>query len=165
MSPILELPCHFPSHPTPLNYHRVLSLNSLHHTVNFYWLSNFTNCNVYVSMLLSQFVPPTSSPAVTRSLISIFESPLLPSKQVSKYRLSRFHVYVLICNICLSLSDLCHSVKQTPGSSILLELSQMFSFLWLNNIPLCIGATASLSIHTLIDIQVSSVFQLLQIVL
>ena len=62
MSPILELPCHFPSHPTPLNYHRVLSLNSLHHTVNFYWLSNFTNCNVYVSMLLSQFVPPCPSP-------------------------------------------------------------------------------------------------------
>ena len=58
----LEPPSHLPPHPTPLGYHRALDLSSLHDRLNFNWLSNFTYGNVYVSMLLSQFVPPFPSP-------------------------------------------------------------------------------------------------------
>ena len=32
-------------------------------------------------------------------------SPLLPCKYVHQHQLSRFHIYVLIYNICFSLSD------------------------------------------------------------
>ena len=53
-----------------------------------------------------------------------------------------FYIYKLIYDICLSLSDLLYS----------LELTQMHSFLWLNNIPFYICTTASLSIHLSMDI-------------
>ena len=36
--------------------------------------------------------------------------PLLPCDQGHQYHLSRFHIYVLICDICFSLSDLLPSV-------------------------------------------------------
>ena len=38
----------------------------------------FTYANVYVSMLLSQIIPPTLSPTVSKSLFSMSVSPLLP---------------------------------------------------------------------------------------
>ena len=41
------------------------------------WLTCFTYGNVYISMLLSQFVPPYPSPSVSISLFSISESLLL----------------------------------------------------------------------------------------
>ena len=47
-----------PSQPSLPGCHRTLDLNSLHHAVNFHWLSNFTYGNVYVSVLLSQFTLP-----------------------------------------------------------------------------------------------------------
>ena len=52
--------------------------------------------------------------------------------------LSRFHIYGLIYDICFSLCDLLHSVKQALVSSTSLELTQICSFVWLSNIPLCI---------------------------
>ena len=52
-------------HPTLLDCHRAADLGSLPHTASFHWLSNFTYGNVYVSVLLSQFVP--SSPPATVS--------------------------------------------------------------------------------------------------
>ena len=55
----LEPDSHLPPHPTPLGCHRAPDLSSLHHTANFHWLSNFTYGNIYVSLLLSQFVPPS----------------------------------------------------------------------------------------------------------
>ena len=42
-----------------------------------------------------------------------------------------------------------------------LELTQMCSFLWMSNIPLCVCTTTSLSIHLLMDIYVASMFYLL----
>ena len=56
----------------------------------------FTSGNVYVSILLSQFIPPSPSPTVSTSLFSMSVSPLLPYKQVHQYHLSRFHIYVNI---------------------------------------------------------------------
>ena len=38
-----------PPHPTPPGYHRAPDLSSLHHTVNFHWLSDFAYGDVHVS--------------------------------------------------------------------------------------------------------------------
>ena len=59
-------------------------------------------------------------------------------KQLSTYHFSRFYMYALIYDICFSLSDLLHSVWQTLGSSMFLQMVQFHFFLWLSNIPLCI---------------------------
>ena len=48
------LPLPIPSYP--LGYYRVPNLSFVHHTVNFYWLSNFTYGSVYIS-IYSQFIP------------------------------------------------------------------------------------------------------------
>ena len=65
---------------------------------------------------------------------------------------SRFHTCALIWNICFSLSDLLHSVKQAPGSSTSLERTQMHYFSRLSNILLYICTTTYLSVHLSIDI-------------
>ena len=73
-------------------------------------LSDWTELNVYVSVLLFQFVPPSPSPAMSTSLFSMSASLLLPYTSVHQYQFSRFHIYVLIYDICFFLSDLLHSV-------------------------------------------------------
>ena len=60
-------------------------------------------------------------------------------------------MYVLIHDICFSLSDLLHSVWQFLGLSLSLQMAQFYSFLWLSNIPLHVCATSSLSIPLLMD--------------
>ena len=65
--------------------------------------------NVYVSMLFSQIIPPPS-PTVSKSLFFMSVFPLLPCMKDGWYHLSRFHIYALIYDVCLSLSDLLHSV-------------------------------------------------------
>ena len=97
----LEPSSYLPSHPAPLGCQRTPDLNSLNHTANFHWLSNSTYAHVYVSMLLSQFIPPSLYPVVYTSLFSI-----VPCRWIHQYHLSRLCIYVLICDICLSLSDL-----------------------------------------------------------
>ena len=71
----------------------------------------FTYGKVYVSVLLSQFVPPSPSHTISTSLFSMSGFPLLPCKYVHQYHFSRIHAHVLIYNICLSLSDLLNSVQ------------------------------------------------------
>ena len=72
---------------------------------------------------------------------------------------------MLICGICLSLSDLLHSVWESLGPSMSLQMAQFHSFLWLSNILLHICATFSLSIPLLMNIWVASMSWLLWIVL
>ena len=140
-----------PPHPTHLGCHRTADWSSLHHKANFHQLSDFTDGSVYVSMLLTQFVPPSPCPCVHKS--TPYMSPLLPCRYV--YHISRLHIYTLISEICFSLSDWLHSVI---GSRFihLIRTEEMSSFLWLSNIPLCICTTTSLSIHLLMDIYVAS---------
>ena len=52
--------------------------------------------NVHVSVLLSQFAPPSPSPTLSTSLFSMSVSLLLPCKQVHQCHLSRFHIYTLV---------------------------------------------------------------------
>ena len=95
------------SHLTPLGSQST-TLCFLHYYNNFPLPIYFTHSNVYVSMLLSQFVSPSPSPAVSINLFSEFV--FLSCKEVHQYQFSRFQVYVLIYGICFSLSDLLHSV-------------------------------------------------------
>ena len=63
----LEPPSHLPPHTTPLGCHRALDLGSLHHTGNSHWPSILHMVNVYVSMLLSQIIPASPYPTVSKS--------------------------------------------------------------------------------------------------
>ena len=65
----------------------------------------FTYGNVYISLQLSRFIPPSLSPTGSISLFFMSKSLFLPCKQVDQYHFSRFHIYALIYNICFSLSD------------------------------------------------------------
>ena len=85
-------------------------------------------------------------PLVSIHLFSTSVSLFLPCKEVHLYHFSRFHIYVLIYDICFSLSDLLHSVWQSLDPSTSLQMTQFHSFLWLSNIPLYIRTTTSLSI-------------------
>ena len=53
---------------------------------------------------------PTFPALVSIRLFSTSVSQFLPCKLVHVYHFSRFHIYVLIYDICFSLSDLLHSV-------------------------------------------------------
>ena len=104
---LCPLPLELPSHPQPHPTLYVVTKQWIELSVShskFPLSVSFTYGNVYVSMLLSQFFPPSPSHTVSTSLFSMSVSQLLPCKLVHQYHLSRFHTHVLICNICLSLS-------------------------------------------------------------
>ena len=71
--------------------------------------SYITHGSVYMSILISQFIPSPLLPMST-CLFSTSTSLFLPCKQVHLYHFSRFHIYTLTYDICFSLSDLLHSV-------------------------------------------------------
>ena len=105
-------------------------------------------------MPLSPLVPahtsPSPCPQVHYPRLCIF--PVLPLGSLEPFfcLFFRFHIYVLAYGICFSLSDLLHSVGQTLGPSISVQITQFHFFLWLSNIPLYICAT-SLSSHLSMD--------------
>ena len=82
--------------------------------------------------------PPLVSICLSSTSVSLF----LPYKLVHLYHFSRFHIYALIYDICFSVSDLRHSVWQSLGPSMCLQMTQFRSFLWLSNIPLYICTTS-----------------------
>ena len=70
----------------------------------------FTYGNIYVSMLLSQIIPPSLSPTESKSLFFISVSLLLSRMLGYCYHLSKFHIYALVYCIGVFLSDLLHSL-------------------------------------------------------
>ena len=96
-----------------------------------------------MSMPLSHFVPAYPSPFLCPQVHSLrLHIYSCPTPRFFRTIFSlRFHIYVLACGICFSISDLFHSVWQTLGPSTSLQITQLHSFSWLSNIPLCIGAT------------------------
>ena len=84
-------------------------------------------------MPLSQIIPPSPSPHVSKSLCFMSASPFLLYKEDYQYHLSRFHIFALLKNSCLSFSDLHHFAQQGLGSATLLELIQMCSFFFFNS--------------------------------
>ena len=92
--------------------------------------------SVYMSIPISQFIPPPPPPGHfpplgSIHLFSISVSLFLPCKPVHLYHFSRFHIYELIYNICFTPSDLLHSVWQSLDPSTSLQMTQFHSFLWL----------------------------------
>ena len=145
---LLHLPPTQP-HPTHLGHHRARAELPVLYS-RFPLAIYFTHGSVYMSFLISQFVPPSPSPAVVTCRFSMSVSVFLPCKYVHLYHFSRFHIHALIYDF-FSLSDLLHSVWQTLGLSTSLQMTRFCSFLWLSNIPLYICATSSLSIHPSMD--------------
>ena len=90
---------------------------------------------------------PSSPPILSIDLFSMSVSPLLPWKWIHQCQPFRFHIYVSVYNIYISLSDLLQSVSLALVPSTSLEQIQMHSFLWLSSIPLYVCTTASLSIY------------------
>ena len=60
----------------------------------------FTHGSVFMSNLISQFIPPSLSPPVSTHPFSTSAFLFLPCKQVHLYHFSRFHIYVLIYYVC-----------------------------------------------------------------
>ena len=89
----LEPPSHHSPHSTPLVVTEIW-IELLASYSKFLLAIYFTYGNTYVSVLLSQFIPPFPSPTVSISLFSMSVSPLLPCKQVHQYHFSRFHIYI-----------------------------------------------------------------------
>ena len=88
-----------PHHPTPLGHYKapgwapcVIQQLPL--------ASYFTPGNVYISQLLSQFIPLSPSPAMSTSPFSTSASLFVPCTQVHQYHFSRFHICALIYDIC-----------------------------------------------------------------
>ena len=109
ISPLLSLP---PIHPhlATLGLHRAC-LTQLPVLYNSFLLAIYLTVDgVYVSIILSQFVTPCSSHAVSTRWSSMSASLFLPCKQIHQYHFARFHVCALIYDICFSLSPLFYSV-------------------------------------------------------
>ena len=93
----------------------------------------FIHISVYMSTPISKFIPlpPTPPPHFphfgSTCLLSTSVFLFLPCSPVHLYHFSRFHIYMLIYDICFSLSDLLHSVWQSLGRSTSLQ--------WPNFIP------------------------------
>ena len=82
---------------------------------------NFIHIGMYMSIPISQFIPPPPPPppafppwcpyVCSLHLCLLF----LRCKPVHLCHFSRFHIYALIYDICFSLSGLLHSVWQSLG--------------------------------------------------
>ena len=100
-----EPPSHPPPHPVPLGCHRALGwapcVTQQIPTgyLAYIWWGICFHATFSIHHTLS-------IPTVSSSLFSMSASSLLPHKYVHQHDLSRFYTYALICNICLSLSDL-----------------------------------------------------------
>ena len=79
-----------PSHPSKLSQSSGLSF--LCYTTSSHLLS-VLHMVIYVPMLLSQFIPPSPSPAVSTNLFSTSASLPLSCKSVHQYHFSRLHSY------------------------------------------------------------------------
>ena len=84
------------AHPTGLGHHRARSSRAGQRVP---WWCTHVSAN-------SQFVPPSPSPAPFTSPFSTSVSIFLPCKEVHQYHFSRLYIYVLICDICFSLTSL-----------------------------------------------------------
>ena len=108
----LDHPCTSPKHPISCIEHR-LAIRFLHDSI-------------HVSMPFSQIIPPSPSSSQSKSPFYTSVSLLLSRIQGYRYRLSKFHMYVLVYGISVFLSGLLHSVyysaiKKNTFESVLMR--------------------------------------------
>ena len=77
--------------------------------------------------------PPPLSPLGVHTFV-LYICVSIPALQTGS-SVPFFHIYVLIYDVCFSLSDLLHSVWHSLDPSTSLQMTQFRSFLWLSNIP------------------------------
>ena len=99
-----------PSPPCPSGLSQSTSFEFTASCIELALIIYFTYGNVHVSRLFSQIIPPSLSPTESKSLFFTSLSLLLSCIQDHCCRLSKFHIQELIYIICLSVSDLLHSV-------------------------------------------------------
>ena len=102
-SPLLSTP-----HPSGVSWNT--SFECLASCIKLALVIYLTYGNMHVSMLSSQIIPPSPSPTESKNLFFTSVYLLLSCIWGRYYHLSKFHIYALIYCICVSLSDLLHSV-------------------------------------------------------
>ena len=110
VSPHSKPPSHLPPQPIPLGFPRASALSALFHASNLHWLS-ISHMVIYMFQCYSVKSSHTrllpQSPKFCYLHLSLF---CCLAYRVIFYCLSKFHIYVLIYCICVSLSDLLHFV-------------------------------------------------------
>ena len=104
-----EPPSQLPPHTVSLGHPSAPAPSILYPASNLDWRL-VSYIILYVSMPFSQIIPPSPSPAESKSLFYTSVSLLLSRIQGYRYHLSKFHIYVLVCCIGVFLSGLLHSV-------------------------------------------------------
>ena len=102
----------------------------------------FIHSNVYMSIPISQFIPPPLP------LVSMFILSISAVQTDSSVPFSRFHLHTLTYDMFLFLSDLFHLVWQSLGTYMFPQIAQFHSSLWLSNIPLYICTIYPFFIHS-----------------
>ena len=139
-----EPPIHLPPHPTPLSFHRALGLNSLHNiaTCHSLFILYIICGEVYVSVThpICHTLSFHSCVHVSGIYVYISIAVMLIDSSVPSFQISYIGINIFVF---LFLTYLYYYLYQILGSPILLELSQMCLFLWLNNTPLYRTITTS----------------------
>ena len=111
-SPEMPMACsreptsHLPLHPISQD-----CLSALAPSIQYHAWTGYSFHILYYTCFnaFSQIIPPSSSPTESKSLFFTSVSLLLSCLLGHHYHLSKFHIYVLIYSIGVSLSDLFHS--------------------------------------------------------
>ena len=139
----LQLLSHFPPHPIPttrLPRHQA----ELHLLPSTFPLPLcFTRGDVQVSLLLSQFLPPSPSSARSVSLFSRSVFLFLPWKLVHQFHFSRLHIYALMNDMLIYdfffwLTSLC-----ITGSRFFLMTAILTSMKWYLMVLICLSLMIS----------------------
>ena len=114
----------------PINFHTMVYTHYILYTV------------VYICQSQLMCPSPNISPLVTISLVSkIFKSVFANDVLVYPFFI-RVHIWVISCDVCLSLSDLLPLVWSSLGPPGWLQMACFHYFLWVSNIPPCICTTS-----------------------
>ena len=132
--PLLNLPPTL-SHPSRLSQTFRFELSASYS--KFPLAIYFTYDNIYVSILLFPFVPPSSSLTVSTRLFFMCVSHLLPCKKVHQFYLFRFHIYALIylffsfwlTSFCRIGSRFIYFIR--TDSNVLLFIVECYSFVYM----------------------------------
>ena len=119
----------------------------------------FTYGNVCFHVTLSYNLPSPPPPHVRMSVLCLFLHCCPTNKILRTIFLDSIYMCQNMVFIFLFLTHFTLYNRFQVSTS--LELTEMYSFLWLSNNLLCICTTTSLSIHPSMDLQVASMFQLL----